>query len=58
MVIVVTAVLDLSIVRGCEPTTFLGMVVPLSAGGTGKDENLLCCARYTELVSVPGQGYS
>jgi hypothetical protein len=31
--------------------------MPLAAGGTGKDENLFWCARCTELVSVPGQGY-
>ena len=57
MVIVVTAVLDFSIARSCEPTTFLVVVMLLSAGGTRKDENLLWCARYTELASVPGQGY-
>lgn len=57
MVIVVTAVLDFSIARSCEPTTFLRVVMPFSAGGTGKDQNLFCFARYTELLSVPGQGY-
>ena len=57
MVIVVTAVLDFSSARSCEPTTFIRVVIPLFAGGTGKDENLFWCARCTELVSVPGQGY-
>ena len=31
--------------------------MPLSAGGTGRDENLFWCARYAVLVSVPVQGY-
>lgn len=52
-----TAVLDFSIAPSCGPTTFLRVVIPLSACGTGNDENLFWCARYTELVSVPGQGY-
>jgi hypothetical protein len=58
MFIVVTAVLDLSIVRSCKPTTFLRVVVPLSAGGTRKDENLhilvcaLCKLLLTEIESL------
>ena len=49
--------LDFSIARSCEPITFLRVVMPLSAGGTGKNENIFWCARYTVVVSVPGQRY-
>lgn len=49
--------LDFSIARSCEPVTFLRVVMPLSAGGTGKNENIFWCARYTVVVSVPGQRY-
>jgi hypothetical protein len=53
MLIVVTSVLHLSIVWSCKLTTFRRVVVPLSVGGTGKDENprILMCPLYRNSVN-------